>query len=81
MKRKSIRHPAAVPNLDVSRDEATPDTPFEEGVHDILNPDLRHRMVSEAAYYLYAQRGYRHGHDIDDWMEAEAKVDHLNLRR
>ena len=54
-----------------------PDTPFEEGVHDALDPDLRHRMISEAAHHLYAQRGYADGYDLDDWLQAEAQVDHM----
>jgi len=32
---------------------------FEEGVRDAIGADLRHRMISEAAYYRYAERGYR----------------------
>ena len=41
--------------------------PFEEGAHDALDPDLRHRLISEAAYYLYVERGYADGYDLDDW--------------
>ena len=44
---------------------------------DGLSADLRHRMISEAAYHLYTQRGYREGYDLDDWLEAEAQVDHV----
>jgi Protein of unknown function (DUF2934) len=59
--------------------ERTPDMPFEEGVHDILDADMRHRLISEAAYYLYVQRGYDDGYDLDDWLQAEAQVDHVLL--
>jgi hypothetical protein len=59
--------------------DVAPDQPFEEGAHDVLGPDLRHRMISEAAYYRYAQRGYADGYDIDDWVAAEEEVDHLLL--
>ena len=51
--------------------------PFEEGAHDALDPDLRHRIISEAAYYLYARRGYEDGYDQDDWLQAEAQIDHV----
>jgi len=27
------------------------------------------------------QRGYRHGHDLDDWLQAEAAGDHMLLQR
>lgn len=32
------------------------------------------RMVREAAYFRYVQRGYEPGHDIDDWLAAEAEL-------
>jgi len=53
--------------------------PFEEGSRDALDMDLRHRMISEAAYYVYAQRGYQDGYDVDDWLQAEAQIDHIIL--
>lgn len=68
-KRKSV---ASVPVP-----ESEPEAPFQEGARDGLSADLRHRMISEAAYHLYTQRGYREGYDLDDWLEAEAQVDHV----
>ena len=61
--------------------EATeePDQPFQEGAGDTLDPDLRHRMISEAAYYLYQQRGYADGYELDDWLQAEAQIDHVAI--
>jgi hypothetical protein len=61
------------------KDQATPETPFEEGAHDTLDADLRHRMISETAYHLYAQRGYADGYDLDDWLQAETMIDHIAL--
>ena len=63
----------------IEQDEGVPEMPFEEGARDMLDPDLRHRMISEAAYHLYAQRGYTDGYDQDDWLQAEAQVDHTTL--
>lgn len=54
--------------------------PFAEGAHDELDPQLRHRLISDAAYALYCKRGYVDGYDLDDWLEAEAEVDHTLLR-
>jgi len=42
-----------------------------------IDPDLRHRMISETAYQFYAQRGYVDGYELDDWLRAEAEVDRL----
>jgi hypothetical protein len=32
-------------------------------------------MIREAAYYRFAERGFAHGHDLDDWLAAEAEFD------
>jgi len=63
----------------IEPDEVISETPFEEGVHDMLDADLRHRMISDVAYRLYAQRGYVEGYDLDDWLQAEAQVDHTTV--
>ena len=63
----------------VEKDQGALETPFEEGAHDTLDADLRHRMISEAAYHLYAQRGYADGYDLDDWLQAETQIDHISI--
>ena len=55
------------------------DMPLEGGAQAVFDLDLRHRMISEAAYYLYTQRGYAEGYDLDDWLQAEAQIDDLIL--
>lgn len=32
-------------------------------------------MLREAAYYHYAKRGYAPGHELDDWLAAEAELE------
>ena len=70
--------PIELPDADYGMD---PDQPFAEGAQDAMDPDFRHRLISEAAYGLYEQRGYAEGYDLDDWLQAEAAVDHLLLNR
>jgi hypothetical protein len=80
--RTAARAPRSVPIVAMEPEEMVlPDQPFEEGAQDALNPELRHRMISEAAYSLYAARGYADGYDIEDWLVAEAEVDHVLLSR
>jgi hypothetical protein len=75
-------HPRSVGTVAPDPDEAgVADQPFEGGAHDVVDPELRHRMISEAAYALYAQRGYVDGYDVDDWLAAEAEVDHVLIGR
>jgi Protein of unknown function (DUF2934) len=74
------KHPQSVSVL--ARDNeggSMPDQPFAEGTQDSIDPDLRHRMISEAAYQRYVQRGYADGNDLDDWLQAEADVEHVLL--
>jgi hypothetical protein len=30
--------------------------------------------ISMCAYYLYQKRGGEHGHDAEDWVEAERRI-------
>jgi len=57
--------------------EGQPKPQYSEGAQEEMDHDLRHRMISEAAYQLYVQRGYVDGFELDDWLEAEAMVDCL----
>jgi hypothetical protein len=75
-----LDHPHTVANLaEVDEIDRVPDQPFAEGVQDGLDADLRQRMISERAYRLYCERGGSEGYDVDDWLQAEAEVDHLLL--
>ena len=80
--RRVVSHPRSVPNIAPDSEIAQePEQPFGEGAHDEIDPDMRHRMISEAAYHLYAERGYVDGYEVDDWQQAEAAVDHLLVKR
>lgn len=35
--------------------------------------DVR-KLISEAAYYRAKQRGFTPGHELEDWIQAEAEV-------
>lgn len=78
--RPAFAHPRSLPIATTEfEDELQPDQPFAEGALDGIDPDLRHRMISEAAYHYYSERGYADGYDMDDWLQAEAAIDHLLL--
>jgi hypothetical protein len=76
------RHPHDVPTLgmEYEADEA-PDQPFAQGVADELDPDLRHRLISEAAFHRQTERGYNSDYEDDDWRDAEGAVDHVLVNR
>lgn len=48
--------------------------PIDASLLDQVDADLRHRMISEAAFHLYEKRGFADGYDVDDWLQAEASV-------
>ena len=35
--------------------------------------DLQAR-IARRAYELHAERGYRHGYDLEDWIDAEREI-------
>ena len=39
-----------------------------------ISPEQRERVIQEAAYFRYLQRGAVPGHDLDDWLAAEAAL-------
>ena len=38
--------------------------------------EQREALIREAAYYQYAKRGYAPGHELEDWLAAEAEFEH-----
>jgi hypothetical protein len=42
-----------------------------------VDPEVRRLMIAEAAYYCAVQRGFEPGHELEDWLEAEARIDLL----
>lgn len=44
--------------------------------HGALSMEQRETMIREAAYYHYVNRGYAPGGDLDDWLAAEAEIEH-----
>ena len=41
---------------------------------DIGSLELTENIIRERAYQLFEKRGYEHGHDVEDWLQAEAEV-------
>ena len=35
---------------------------------------LSREAIAQRAYGLFQQRGYEHGHDLEDWLQAEAEL-------
>ena len=39
-----------------------------------LSPEEIYRLIQETAYYKAKARGFAPGHEVQDWIEAEAEV-------
>jgi Protein of unknown function (DUF2934) len=39
-----------------------------------VSPEELRKLISEAAYYRAKQRGFEPGHELEDWIQAEAEV-------
>lgn len=76
----TMTRPHGIPVIDpVPEFEQAAEAPFAEGAHDAIDSDLRQRLISENAYRRYVERDYADGYDVEDWLQAEAEVDHLLL--
>jgi Protein of unknown function (DUF2934) len=41
----------------------------------VASPPSRNAMVAEIAYFRALARGFAPGHEVEDWLAAEAEVD------
>jgi hypothetical protein len=46
----------------------------EEPNPTIVDDRAVHEAISKRAFELYEKRGGRHGHDLEDWLEAERLI-------
>jgi len=49
-------------------------TPLAASPQSIELPDGMRERISKKAFELWQDRGYRDGHDLEDWLDAEAIV-------
>ena len=46
-----------------------------------VDPQQRSALIAKAAYFRSQERGFAPGHELEDWLAAEAEVDAELLRR
>ncbi len=76
---KMTQKPKAAPRRKVS--SGTTIKPKKDRVTAPTRAESQHRYfevlgsrIADRAYELYVQRGQEHGHDIEDWLEAERQI-------
>lgn len=40
------------------------------------DPAQRHRMIAQTAYFRAERRRFEAGHELEDWLAAEAELEH-----
>jgi len=45
-----------------------------------VNPSQRLKMIEESAYFIAQKHNFALGREMDNWLEAEAKVDKLLIK-
>jgi hypothetical protein len=60
-------------NIDRLEEDAA--AAIEESARRAPTPQEREQMVAVAAYYRALKRNFEPGHELEDWLEAEAEVD------
>ncbi len=40
-----------------------------------IDPEVRRQLAAAEAYFLAERRGFAAGHELEDWLAAEAAVD------
>ena len=48
--------------------------PTQEETMGQIHGEEMHRRITERAFLLYAEGGFRHGYDLDHWLEAERDI-------
>jgi DUF2934 family protein len=48
--------------------------PGGSGVSETGPPESVHGRIAALAYQFYEQRGYKDGHEVEDWLEAEQRI-------
>ncbi|HLI62466.1 MAG TPA: DUF2934 domain-containing protein [Terriglobales bacterium] len=51
-----------------------PDQKLRSVQPDMGSLELTEELIRKRAYEFYEQRGCEHGHDLEDWLKAEAEV-------
>ncbi len=76
---KITQKPKAIPRRKISSGKTI--NPKKDRVPAPIRAESQHRYyevlgsrIADRAYELYVQRGQEHGHDIEDWLEAERQI-------
>jgi len=68
------RSPGSKPLQAESPARTAADAPVSKAPASKLSPEEVYRLIQESAYFKAKARGFAPGHEVQDWIEAEAEV-------
>jgi hypothetical protein len=68
------KNPEATPRKRAPRKRASPPA-AEVQYPNFVDPQQRAALIARAAYFRALERGFAPGHELEDWLAAEAEVD------
>jgi hypothetical protein len=72
--RKSAPRPAAQKATVLIKKLLGKSSPAEQDLSPSTDANGRHERIAARAYALYAERGYRQGCGLEDWLDAEREI-------
>jgi DUF2934 family protein len=51
-----------------------PKDPIKKQAANVITDQSLEEQIRLRAYELHEARGHEHGHDLDDWLRAEAEI-------
>ena len=67
--------PPVPPMSEPARPRYLSEMASQVATHRLIDAKTRQAMIAQAAYYRAEKRGFAPGHDLDDWLEAEALIE------
>ena len=69
--------PPAAPTADSARPGIIAEMASRPAPEPAIDPEAKWLMIAEAAYYSAEKRGFEPGHELEDWLEAQARIELL----
>lgn len=75
--RHPSRHSAVPPVLLPAEPGIISEIASQTAMDRAVDPETKQLMIAEAAYYCAEKRGFAPGGELQDWLEAEARMEAL----
>ena len=66
---------APAPAKRAPRKQSAPPVERDTAYPSFVDPQQRAGLIAQAAYFRALDRGFAPGHEMEDWLAAEAQVD------